>query len=86
MNKNFKFRDLTRKMRANLSFIFNTNEIKYKKSDYKIINKIYLKATKIKFSERSKSIITYKTIPKATDIMELMKFFLNTTTSPPRNG
>ena len=35
------FRDILRSLRANLSFFFNKNEIKYSRKDITIINKIY---------------------------------------------
>lgn len=35
------FRDILRSLRANLSFFFNKNEIKYSRKDITIVNKIY---------------------------------------------
>ena len=45
-------RDISRKLRANLSFFFNENERSYLRGELKIIKKINHKANKIKFSKK----------------------------------
>ena len=47
-------RDISRKLRANLSFFFNENERSYLRGELKIIKKINQKANKIKFSKINK--------------------------------
>ena len=47
-------RNLTRKIRANLSFFFNVKEINFNNKDLKIVKEIYLKANKIKFTNNDK--------------------------------
>ena len=47
-------RDISRKLRANLSFFFNENERSYLRGELKIIKKINQKADKIKFSKKNK--------------------------------
>ena len=48
------FRDILRKFRANLSFFFNTREVRYTKKDIKIVNKIYKIAFKINENNNNK--------------------------------
>ena len=47
-------RNLTRKLRAYLSFFFNVREVNYKNKDLKVVREIYLKANKIKFTNNDK--------------------------------
>ena len=54
ININVRLRDSTRKLRANLSFFFNTKETKYEKKDYKILSEIHVEASKINFSKEDK--------------------------------
>ena len=48
------FRDILRKFRANLSFFFNTREVRYTKKEIKIVNKIYKIAFKINENNNNK--------------------------------
>lgn len=48
------FRDILRKFRANLSFFFNTREVRYTKKEIKIVNKIYKIAFKINKNNNNK--------------------------------
>ena len=48
------FRDILRSFRANLSFFFNKNEIKYSKKDIPIVNKIYNIAFEINQNNKNK--------------------------------
>jgi len=54
INFNICLRNITRKLRANLSFFFNTREKKYLNKDYKMLSEIHLEASKINFSKTDK--------------------------------
>ena len=48
-------RDISRKLRANLSFFFNENEKSYLRGELKIIKKINHKAIKLNFQKNKLS-------------------------------